>query len=49
MLGHMGLKDAAELINRAIYKTIEEGKYLTGDLGGKAKTTEYTQAIIGNL
>jgi len=28
---------------------MKEGKYLTGDLGGKAKTTEYTKAIIDNL
>lgn len=28
---------------------MKEGKYLTGDLGGKAKTTEFTQAIIDNL
>jgi len=28
---------------------MKEGKHLTGDLGGKAKTTEYTKAIIDNL
>jgi len=25
---------------------MKEGKFLTGDLGGKAKTTEFTRAII---
>jgi len=25
---------------------MKEGKYLTGDLGGKAKTTSFTKAII---
>ena len=28
---------------------MKEGKWLTGDVGGKAKTTEYTQAIIDHL
>jgi isocitrate/isopropylmalate dehydrogenase len=28
---------------------MREGKYLTGDLGGKAKTTEFTKAIIENI
>lgn len=45
----MGLKEEARTINNSIFKTIEEGKFLTGDLGGKSKTTEFTQAIIGNL
>jgi isocitrate/isopropylmalate dehydrogenase len=26
-----------------------EGKYRTGDLGGKATCSEYTKAIIGEL
>ena len=49
MLSHMGLKDQADKINKAVFKTIAEGKFLTGDLGGKATTTDFTQAIIGNL
>ncbi len=49
MLKHMGLVKEAEIIEAAIYRTIEEGKWLTGDLGGKAKTTEYTKAIIDNI
>lgn len=49
MLAQMGLRSEGERINKAIFKTIEEGKYLTGDLGGKAKTDEFTKAIIGNL
>jgi isocitrate dehydrogenase (NAD+) len=30
-------------------QTIAEGKTITGDLGGKASTAEYTKAIIEKL
>lgn len=30
-------------------QTIAEGKSITGDLGGKASTKEYTEAIIRKL
>jgi isocitrate dehydrogenase (NAD+) len=30
-------------------QTIAEGKMITGDLGGKASTKEYTEAIIQKL
>ncbi|CZT43796.1 probable isocitrate dehydrogenase (NAD) [Rhynchosporium secalis] len=49
MLRHMGLNDHAVRIETAIFDTLAEGKYLTGDLGGKAKTHEYAGAIIKRL
>lgn len=49
MLRHMGLYDQAQRIEKAIFDTLAEGKYLTGDLGGKAKTHEYAGAIIKRL
>lgn len=49
MLRHMGLNEHATQIERAIFDTLAEGKTLTGDLGGKAKTHEYAEAIIGRL
>ncbi|KAI9867458.1 MAG: NAD-dependent isocitrate dehydrogenase [Trichoglossum hirsutum] len=49
MLQHMGLNDYAANIQKAIFDTLAEGKSLTGDLGGKAKTHEYAQAIIKRL
>lgn len=49
MLQHMGLYSHAEKIQKAIFQTLAEGKALTGDLGGKASTTQYTEAIIANL
>jgi isocitrate dehydrogenase (NAD+) len=30
-------------------QTIAEGKTITGDLGGKASTAEYTDAIVSKL
>ncbi|KAF2479765.1 hypothetical protein BDY17DRAFT_304604 [Neohortaea acidophila] len=49
MLQHMGLMEHADRIQNAIFKTLAEGKTITGDLGGKAKTHEYADAVIKNL
>ncbi|RYR40619.1 hypothetical protein Ahy_A09g046370 [Arachis hypogaea] len=49
MLRHLNLHDKADLIQNAILNTIAEGKYQTADLGGKAKTIEFTNAIIDHL
>lgn len=49
MLRHMGLNEYADRIEKAAFDTLAEGKTLTGDLGGKASTTDYAQAIIGRL
>jgi len=49
MLQHMGLYQHADKIQSAIFKTLAEGKTITGDLGGKAKTHEYADAVIKNL
>jgi isocitrate dehydrogenase (NAD+) len=49
MLRHMNLYDYAAKIEKAALTTIAEGKSITGDLGGKASTKEYTAAIIQKL
>lgn len=49
MLKAMKLNDYANKIETSVYKVMKEGKHLTGDLGGKAKTSQFTQAIIDNL
>lgn len=49
MLRHMGLNTQANQVEKAIFDTLAEGKALTGDLGGKAKTHEYAGAIIQKL
>jgi isocitrate dehydrogenase (NAD+) len=45
----MNLFDKAEQIEKAILGTIAEGKHITGDLGGKASTQEFTDRIISKL
>jgi 3-isopropylmalate dehydrogenase len=40
---------AARLIDDAMERVIAEGKHLTGDLGGKAKTTEMGDAVVAAL
>lgn len=49
MLRHMGLTDYAVKIEAAIFKVLAEGKTITGDLGGKAKTAEYAEAVCKAL
>ncbi|KAL1340680.1 hypothetical protein HN51_027038 [Arachis hypogaea] len=49
ILCHLNLHDKVDQIQNAILDTIAEGKYRTADLGGKAKTTEFTNAIIDHL
>ncbi|KAK6853168.1 isocitrate nad-dependent [Apiospora arundinis] len=49
MLRHMGLNEYANRIEKAAFDTLAEGKALTGDLGGKASTTDYANAIISRL
>lgn len=49
MLRYMTLDAFADRIESACFATIKEGKFLTGDLGGKAKCSEFTKAIIEKL
>jgi isocitrate dehydrogenase (NAD+) len=49
MLRHMSLNDHANRIEKAIFDTLAEGKTITGDLGGKSSTGEYTKAIVSRL
>ncbi|MCJ1328962.1 NAD-dependent isocitrate dehydrogenase [Thelotrema lepadinum] len=49
MLRHMGLTDYAGKIEKAIFDTLAEGKTITRDLGGKAGTKDYSDAIIDKL
>ena len=39
----------ADRIEKAIKKTLKEGLYVTGDLGGTATTSQFTNAVIANL
>jgi isocitrate dehydrogenase (NAD+) len=49
MLAHIGERDASARLQNAIHQVYAEGKNLTGDVGGKASTTQFTDAIIANL
>ncbi|KAK3079697.1 NAD-dependent isocitrate dehydrogenase, partial [Coniosporium uncinatum] len=49
MLQHMGLNEYADKIQSSIFRVIAEGKSVTGDLGGKASTNQFTDAVIKSL
>lgn len=49
MLRYMELNDHAKRIEAACFDVIKEAKYLTGDLGGSAKCSEFTKAICDKL
>jgi len=49
MLRHIGEKEAAERIEKAMLEVFAEGKSLTRDLGGTAKTNEFARAIVEKL
>lgn len=49
MLDHIGEIEKSKEIEKALIKTLKEGKFLTADLGGTASTTEFTNEIINNL
>ncbi|XP_056641792.1 probable isocitrate dehydrogenase [NAD] subunit alpha, mitochondrial isoform X2 [Diorhabda carinulata] len=49
MLRYMGLNSHASKIETACFETIKEAKYLTGDLGGKAKCSEFTNSICEKI
>lgn len=49
MLRHMGLTEHANRIQKSALDVIKEGKYLTKDLGGNAKCSEYTNEVCSRL
>jgi len=49
MLEYLGLADAGQRLERAVYGVYEEGKYLTPDQGGSSSTTQFCQAVKGRL
>ena len=46
MLEHLGLNDAAAVLDAAVRKLLAEGRVRTADLGGSSSTREVTDAII---
>jgi isocitrate dehydrogenase (NAD+) len=49
MLRHMGMESEAVNVERAIHRALADPKAITGDLGGKAKCSEFTRAVVANL
>jgi len=49
MLRHIGEPDAADRVEKAMLEVFADGKTLTRDLGGTAKTNEFARAIVEKL
>jgi len=49
MIDHVGRKDMAQRLRKAIDAALREDGVRTGDLGGKATTKDMTQAIVRRL
>jgi isocitrate dehydrogenase (NAD+) len=49
MLDHLGERTAGKRIEAALEKVYREGKHTTRDVGGRAGTGEFADAIISNL
>merc|ERR1719210_1809246 len=49
MLRYMDLYEHAAKIETACFQVIKEGNFITGDLGGKAKCSEFTDEIIRKI
>ena len=48
MLRYIEENKYADKIEKALFKTLEEGKF-TPDLGGECTTTQFADAVISNL
>jgi len=49
MLRHLNEREASQRIDDALRRVYREGRYLTRDVGGKASTSEFTDAVIAAL
>ena len=49
MLDHLGERSAARRIEAALEKVYREGAHTTPDVGGRAGTDEFTEAVIGAI
>lgn len=49
LLEYVGEHRIKERVERAVWDVLEEGRHLTGDLGGTANTAGFTDAIIDKL
>lgn len=49
MLRHIGELSAADRVEQAIGRVLDDGKIRTGDLGGSASTSQITKAIVAAM
>ncbi len=49
LLDYLGEKASAQAVEEAVFQVLKEGKVLTYDLGGKAKTSEVAEAVIAKI
>lgn len=49
MLDHVKLHDKAERVRRAVHEALNVDNVRTGDLGGKASTSAFAQAVVKRL
>ena len=49
MLDHVGHQDKAKRVQQAVDDVLLKDKVRTGDLGGKANTKQFTQAVVARL
>lgn len=49
MLDHLEMQSQASLMRDAIFAVLKKGEHLTGDLGGKSGTIEYTDAVLREI
>src|SRR5947207_14871981 len=49
MLRHLGETDAADGVERAVREVIAEGEMVTADLGGRAGTQEFAEAVAARV
>jgi isocitrate dehydrogenase (NAD+) len=49
MLEYVGEAKIVQRVERAVFDVLEQGHHRTGDLGGKATTDQFTDAIIDKL
>jgi isocitrate dehydrogenase (NAD+) len=49
LLDYLGEEDSAQVVENAVFEILKEGKVLTYDLGGKAKTSELGEAVVAKI
>ena len=49
MLRHIGETDVADVVERSVREVIAEGETVTADLGGRAGTREFAEAVAARV